>query len=160
MTEEQRDNPLYSDTAYDDAFRTMETLCDDLIIPFVNLMLGEKYDSTAVLRRLRNEHFVEHEDESTDRRITDSFFEIIFNGITKRYHLECESQKYSDDILIRIFEYATQIAKENGEGSTYKMKFNFPNSGLLLLKKFGGACDKAVIELEMPDGSSLENVLF
>ncbi len=84
MTEEQRDNPLYSDTAYDDAFRTMETLCDDLLIPFVNLMFGEKYDSTAVLRRLRNEHFVEHEDESTDKRITDSFFEIIFNGITKK----------------------------------------------------------------------------
>ncbi|SFD03464.1 hypothetical protein [Butyrivibrio sp. YAB3001] len=153
--EEQKNNPLYSDTAYDDAFRTMETVCDDLVIPFVNLMFEEKYDSTAVIKRLRNEHFVEHEDEATDKRITDSFFEIIWHGITKRYHLECESKKYSDEILIRIFEYSSQIAKENNESSSYKVRFNFPNSGLLLLKKADNAPDKAIIELDMPGGKTV-----
>ncbi len=152
MSEEQRDHPLYSDTAYDDAFRTMESRCDDLVIPFVNHMFGEKYDSTAVLKRLRNEHFVEHEDESTDKRITDSFFEIIFHGITKRYHLECESKKYTGEILVRIFEYGTQIAKDEESGDKYKRTFMFPNSGLLLLKKAKDAPEAATIEIILPDG--------
>ena len=35
MTKEGRpNNPLYSAFAYDDAFRTMETECDDILIPF------------------------------------------------------------------------------------------------------------------------------
>ncbi len=29
-----KENLLFSDIAYDDAFRTMETECDDLLIPF------------------------------------------------------------------------------------------------------------------------------
>ena len=35
---------IYSDTAYDDAFRTMEGECDDLVIGFVNHMFDEKYE--------------------------------------------------------------------------------------------------------------------
>ncbi|MCR4943348.1 MAG: hypothetical protein K5986_02595, partial [Clostridium sp.] len=152
MTEEQRDNPLYSDTAYDDAFRTMESRCDDLVIPFVNHMFGENYDSKAVIKRLRNEHFVEHENESSEKRITDSNFEIISEGKTKKYHLECEAQKYTGEILVRIFEYGTQIAKDEAAGDKYKRTFMFPNSGVLLLRKIKDAPEAATIGIILPDG--------
>lgn len=152
MTEEQRDNPLYSDTAYDDAFRTMESRCDDLVIPFVNHMFGENYDSKAVIKRLRNEHYVEHENESSEKRITDSSFEIIAKDKVKRYHLECESKKYTGEILVRIFEYGTQIAKDEASGEKYRMNFKFPNSGLLLLRKTKGAPEAATIGIILPDG--------
>ena len=35
--------PVYSDIAYDDAFRTMEGECDDVLIPFVNYFFSENY---------------------------------------------------------------------------------------------------------------------
>ena len=35
---------IYSDFAYDDAYRTMESECDDLLIPFVNYFHNENYD--------------------------------------------------------------------------------------------------------------------
>ena len=151
MTEEQRENPLYSDTAYDDAFRTMESRCDDLVIPFVNHMFGENYDSKAVIKRLRNEHYIEHENKSSEKRITDSSFEIISKGKAKRYHLECESKKYTGEILVRIFEYGTQIAKDESFGDKYRMIFQFPNSGLLLLRKTKEAPDFATIGIILPD---------
>ena len=57
----------------------MEGKCDDLLISFVSHMFKENYGSDAVVRRLRNEHFVEHEDGSKEKRVTDSIFEIMVN---------------------------------------------------------------------------------
>ena len=70
--ESMQSDSLYSDTAYDDAFRTMEGRCDDILIPFVSYMFGENYGVGAVVKRLRNEHFVEHKDSVDEKRITDS----------------------------------------------------------------------------------------
>ncbi len=148
-------DPYYSETAYDDAFRTMEGRCDDLLIPLVGHMFGEKYDKSAVVKRLRNEHFVEHEDGSNEKRITDSSFEITFNDVTKKYHLECESKPYDGTILIRMFEYGSQIAKDSADKDLYKVKLNFPNSGLLLLKDSGNVPDVACIEIIMPDNTEV-----
>lgn len=145
--------PLYSEMAYDDAFRTMEGRCDDLLIPFVSHMFKENYDKTAVVKRLRNEHFVEHENGSEEKRITDSYFDIIHNNITKKYHLECESKKYDGTLLVRIFEYGSQIAKDEYSGDLFKARFQFPNTGLLLLKSSSkNAPDSAALEIEMPNG--------
>ena len=56
MQEENKDkkaSPLYSEFAYDDAYRTMETECDDIVIPFVNYFYNENYDKNAKITRLR-----------------------------------------------------------------------------------------------------------
>ena len=84
----QKQSSLYSEFAYDDAFRTMETECDDIVIPFVNYFYKEDYDKNAVITRLRNEHFIEHEDQSDEKRITDSRFRITQNKISKLYHFK------------------------------------------------------------------------
>lgn len=151
----KKDDPVYSETAYDDAFRTMEGRCDDLLIPFVSHMFGEHYDKTAVVKRLRNEHYIEHEDGSEEKRVTDSFFDITYKDVTKRYHLECESKTYDGTILVRVFEYGTQIAIDNGMKSSYKAKFVFPESGILMLRKTRNAPDKAIIEIELPNGKDI-----
>ncbi|WP_022773681.1 hypothetical protein [Butyrivibrio sp. AE2015] len=148
---DKKNNPAYSETAYDDAFRTMEGRCNDLLIPFVNYMFDEEYDKSAVVKRLRNEHYIEHEDGSEEKRVTDSFFDITCNNITKRYHLECESKKYDGIILVRVFEYGTQIAIDNGEKSLYKARFTFPESGVLLLRAGNEVADKATIEIALPN---------
>ena len=152
MSEEKKDSTPDSATPYDDAFRTMETKCDDLLIPFVNHIFGENYDKGAVINRLRNEEYIEHKDKSLEKRITDSSFEIRYEDAVKRYHLECESSRYDESILIRIFEYDSQIARADSEGDRYKVRFRFPNSGLLILRRSRNTPEAAVIELEMPDG--------
>ncbi|SEF67603.1 hypothetical protein SAMN02910276_00815 [Butyrivibrio sp. Su6] len=152
---DKKNNPAYSETAYDDAFRTMEGRCNDLLIPFVNYMFDEEYDKSAVVKRLRNEHYIEHEDGSEEKRVTDSFFDITCNNITKRYHLECESKKYDGIILVRVFEYGTQIAIDNGEKSLYKARFTFPESGVLLLRAGNEVADKATIEIALPNNKEV-----
>ncbi len=49
----------YPCKAFDNAFRTVEGECDDVLIDFVNFVFHEKYDKTAVVVRLRNEHHIE-----------------------------------------------------------------------------------------------------
>ncbi|WP_034467655.1 hypothetical protein [Butyrivibrio proteoclasticus] len=159
MEEEQllkkKADPIYSDTAYDDAFKTMEGKCDDLVIPFVNHMFNEKYGKKAVIKRLRNEQFIECENAVDEKRITDSSFEITDNDITKKYHIECESKKYDGSILVRLFEYDSSIALRSGEGKERMLKVKFPNTGLLVLRTSGNEPDNATIEIEMPEGDSV-----
>ena len=152
---EKETNRIYSETAYDDAFRTMEGECDDIVIDFVNHMFGERYDKTAVITRLRNEHFVEQEDGTGRKRITDSSFEIRFGNVSKKYHMECESKKYDGTILVRIFEYDAQIALDNANRSLDKIHLKFPNTGLLLLRGSDKAPGKAGIEIELPGGEQV-----
>ena len=143
---------IYSDFAYDDAFRTMESECDDILISFVNYFHNEDYDRSAKVIRGRNEHFIEHEDHSEDKRITDSSFTIEANNRSKNYHYECESGKYDDSLLIRMFEYDAQIALDRAEVCEQRLRVEFPYSGLLLLRGSDGF-DKAVIEIVTSGGS-------
>ncbi len=122
-----KENLLLSDIAYDDAFRTMETECDDLLIPFVNFLFKENYGKDAVIIRLQNEQFIEHENHSDSKRITDSNFEINQNGISKKYHLECESKVYDGTILVRFFEYDSQIALAGAERDGAELKPKVPS---------------------------------
>ncbi len=154
MSEKTREgeNPMYSATPFDDAFRTMESECDDLLIPLVNYFFDENFDSDVVVTRLRNEHFIEKPDGSEQKRITDSLFCISSKEITKRYHLECESSGYDQSILVRIFEYTSQIALDTAEKGRQVLKVSFPHTGLLLLKEEGTAPDEAEIVIAVPEG--------
>ncbi len=151
-TNEKEASSLYSEFAYDDAFRTMETECDDIVIPFVNYFYNESYDKTAVITRMRNEHFIEHQDKTDEKRITDSHFTITYKGVCKKYHWECESQKYDGSMLVKLFEYDSQIAVDDSvvEGSV--LRVSFPNTGILLLRKHKKTPDKARIILTTPGG--------
>ena len=143
---------IYSDFAYDDAFRTAETECDDLLIPFVNYFHNESYGSSAKIIRGRNEHFIEHPDHSEDKRTTDSSFMIEDYGRRREYHYECESRGYDDTVLIRMFEYDAQIALDHAELGKHCLYVDFPYSGILLLRGKGGF-DEVDIELSTPGGT-------
>lgn len=146
--------PIYSNIEYDDAFRTMEGKCDDVLLPFVNYFFGENYDHTAVITRMRNEHIIEHEDHSKDKRISDSHFAITQNDICKKYHLECESKPYDGSLLVRLFEYGTQVAIEDAEFTEDVLHIRMPHTGLLLLRASKKAPRKAKILIETPEGSA------
>lgn len=125
---------IYSDFAYDDAYRTIGSECDDLLIPYVNYFHNESYDKTAKVIRGRNEHFIGHQDHSQDKRITDASFVIEYGGQRKKYHHEAESSKYDDSMLIRMFEYDAEIALDDAEIDGHLIRVAFPYSGILVLR--------------------------
>ncbi len=146
-------NPLDSFTPYDDAFRTMEGECDDLLIPLVNYFFHEDYGTNARVTRLRNEHFVESPDGSNKKKITDSHFGITDRGRSKLYHLECESGKYDGTILVKMFEYGSQIAVDGNINNKIQLNVSFPNAGVLLLRGRENDPNDAGIVIETPGGS-------
>ena len=152
---EKKTSPMHSDTAYDDAFRIMEGKCDDLLLPFINYFYNENYDNTAVINRLRNERFIEHEDSSNEKRITDSYFEIIWKNRIKRYHIEVESRGYSGTILIRMFQYISSIAIDESKSDYATVSVEFPNTGLYVLRDKGNPPKEVVFRVTAPNGERL-----
>ena len=121
-----------SNTPYDDVFRTLLNDCSSLIIPVINEVFGEKYRGDEEITFYPNEHFMQGQDTSTKEKITDSCFQVI--GIKKKkYHLECQSTT-DNKIIIRMFEYDTQIALDDGEIVKGTLTVRFPHSAILYLR--------------------------
>ena len=144
---------LYSDFAYDDAFRTMVVKCDELLIPFINYMFGEHYSNKARIYRGSNEHFVDKQGGAQDKRITDSLIKIVENNISHTYHVECESKEDVDGtIIVRIFEYDAQIALERSRTSRGRLDVYFPHTGILFLSSTDSTPDSMEIVIHTSGG--------
>lgn len=107
------ENQKMTNTPYDDVFRTLLNDCTPLIIPVINDVFGEQYSGNEEIIFSPNEHFLNRQGGNEDERITESSFQIRGKEI-KRYHLECQSSPDSS-LLVRFFEYGTQIALDEGE---------------------------------------------
>ena len=107
------ENQKMTNTPYDDVFRTLLNDCTPLIIPVINDVFGEQYSGNEDIIFSPNEHFLNRQGGNEDEWITDSSFQIRGKEI-KRYHLECQSSPDSS-LLVRFFEYGTQIALDEGE---------------------------------------------
>ena len=121
-------------TPYDDVFRTLLTDCTELMIPVVNEIFHTHYTGKETICLLQNEHFIKMPDGSEQERITDSSFEIISEetapiaqGQKKRYHIECQSTE-DGSMIVRMFEYDTQLALENREVTAGALVVHFPDS--------------------------------
>ena len=143
---------LYTEFAYDDAFRTMAVKCDDLLLPFLNYTFGEHYDSTACIVRGCNEHLIDRGVEVNEKRITDSLVQVSMNGITKKYHTECESSPDDGTILIRMFEYDAQIALEERTFENYTLNVRFPHTSVLFLRSRGRMPEEMTVNISTPGG--------
>ena len=137
---------------YDGAFRTIINDCSKFVIPFINEVFGESFTKDDEIVFHPNEHMINQQDEPDQKRITDTSFTIVGNE-RKSYHLECESSKYDGEILIRIFEYAAQIALDAGEVEGDTLKVSFPNSAVLFLRNTGKTPDMMHIIMDTPGGS-------
>lgn len=145
---------IESNTPYDDVCRTLMVECDDLVIPLINELFHENYSLEDRVVRGANEHFLEQQGGAEEKRVTDSLLEIV-NNITqkgKKYHLECESSSSDGTILIRIFEYAAQIALEAGTVEGEKLTVEFPHSAILYLRSQKQASKQMEIIVKTPGG--------
>ena len=139
-----------SATPYDDVFRTLLNDCSKLIIPVINEIFEEHYEGNETVRFYPNEHYINGQDGNEQKRITDSCF--ILQGQTwKKYHLECQSNSDSS-MLVRIFEYDTQIALDDGMISDNVLHVEFPNSAVLFLRSDKTVPDTMKISINTPKG--------
>ena len=149
-----------SNTPYDDVCRTLAVECDDLVIPLINEIFGEHYSHQDRVIRRANEHFLEQKGGAEEKRITDLLLEII-SHITKRgkkYHLECESSSSDGSILIRIFEYAAQIALDDGVVAGKELTVELPHSAIIYLRSKKPAQKQMKVNIRTPEGSISYNI--
>ena len=139
-------------TPYDDAFRTLLNDCRSLILPVINEAFGEHYTGKERIEFLPNEHFLNSEDGAEEKRITDSCFQVIdCMGNKKKYHVESQSTPDST-MLVRMFEYDTQIALDDGEVMGNTLTVSFPHSAVLFLRSTGETPDEMIIRMIAPAG--------
>ena len=137
---------------YDSVFRTLINDCKQRL-PFVlNEVFGENYDGTETVTFHPNEHFISRYDEPDDKRITDTNFTVA-GKITKEYHLECESSKYSSQMLVRIFEYDAQIALDHSRVEKNSIRVRFPNTAVLYLRSSRKTPGSMKVVIEAPGGT-------
>ena len=141
-------------TAYDDAFRTMITKCDDLVFALLNYMFGENYTGEEVIVRNANEELIQQDGGGIRKRITDAQLKVGTPRGQKKYHIECESSNKLGMVLVRIFEYGAQMALGESElqKESMTLQVQFPNAGALLLRGNKDTPKELTIRISVPGG--------
>lgn len=144
-------------TPYDDVFRTLLNDCSSLIIPVINEIFDERYSGDEEIVFLPETHFLNQQDGGEEKRITDASFKIVGKE-EKKFLYECQSTADSS-MLVRIFEYSTQIALDQGEITGNQLKVEIPHSAVLFLRCKDTTPDKMMIEMKTPGGTVCFNVM-
>lgn len=144
-------NIQITNTPYDDVFRTLLSDCSPLIIPVINEIFGEHYSGQEKITFSPNEHFLKQQDGNEEKRITDTSFRIEGKE-TKKYHLECQSNT-NNSMLVRFFEYDTQIALDGGEIKGNILTVTLPHSAALFLRHHASTPDSLKIRMVTPGGT-------
>ena len=144
-------NSKIVNTPYDDVFRTLLNDCSRLIIPVINEVFHECYSGEEKVVFSPEIHFLNQQDGEEVKRITDSSFTIVGKE-KKKFLYECQSTADSS-MLVRIFEYATQIALDQGEIIENTLKVEIPHSAILFLRSTRSTPDKMKIEMTTPGGT-------
>ena len=138
-------------TPYDDVFRTLLNDCRNLILPVLNEVFGEEYTGEEEIVPTSEIHYINQQDGYEEKRITDSSFKVIGKE-EKKFLCECQSTADSS-MLVRIFEYVTQIALDEGELAGNTLTVEFPHSMVLFLRSTKKTPDTMTIEMKTPGGT-------
>lgn len=150
------DNVRITNTPYDDVFRTLLNDCSPLIIPVINEVFGEHYSGQEKIIFSPNEHFMNQQGGNEEERVTDTSFKIEGKE-TKKYHLECQSST-DNSMLIRFFEYDTQIALDEGTMNGNILTVTLPHSAVLFLRHHASTPDTLKIKMVTPGGTVEYNI--
>ena len=144
-------------TPYDDVFRTLLNDCRRLIIPVINEIFHEDFSGDEEIVFMPETHFLNQQDGGEEKRVTDTSFKIVGKE-EKKFLYECQSTADSS-MLVRIFEYSTQIALDQGEIVGDTLKVEIPHSAILFLRCDTSTPDQMGIEMRTPGGTVRFDVL-
>ena len=132
-------------TPYDDTFRTLLQDCPELVVPLINELFGTNYTGREVVVSNENEIFFRNPEGKKEKRVTDSNLTLIsLKGISKRYHLECQSTA-DGTMEIRMWEYDAQIALMEKEYRNGVLHVKFPDSAVIYLRSSKTTSDELKI---------------
>lgn len=97
--------------------------------------------------------FLHKQDGKEEKRITDTSI-VIKRSVEdqgKGYHLECQSSK-DGTLIIRMYEYDSQIALKNGELEENTLTVRFPESAILYLRSDKKTPEYLWMKIETPGG--------
>ena len=151
------DNVRITNTPYDDVFRTLLNDCSFLIFPVINEVFGEHYSGQEKIIFSPNEHFLNQQGGNEEERITDTSFRIEGKE-SKKYHLECQSST-DNSMLVRFFEYDTQIALDEGTVNGNVLTVTLPHSAVLFLRHHASTPDTLKIRMVTPGGTVEYDIL-
>jgi hypothetical protein len=140
-------------TPYDDVFRTLVRDCKKLLIPLINETFGENYSGSEEIILKENELFIHRPDGTEDKRVTDSLVEIHKQNAGKDYHFECQSTA-DGNMVIRIYDYDSQIALRESEIKNGVLEVRFPHSAILYLRSTKNTPDILKIRIITPNGEA------
>jgi hypothetical protein len=123
-----------------------------MLLPLLNEIFGEHYKGDEKITFGVNEHYLNQQDGRGEKRITDSSFLVEGAEQTKRYHLECQSSEDSS-MLVRIFEYDSQIALDEGILREQVLEVTLPKSAVLFLRSSSKTPTEMQICINTPGGS-------
>ncbi|MCD8067969.1 MAG: helix-turn-helix domain-containing protein, partial [Lachnospiraceae bacterium] len=139
-------------TPYDDVFRTLLNDCTPMILPIINEMFGTAFTGDETIDLHPELHFLNRQGGEEEKRITDSSFTV--SGTVPRHFL-LEIQSTSDSsMLVRIFEYSTQIALDSGEITGNTLHVTIPDCGVLFLRSTRNTPERMLIRIDTPGGSA------
>lgn len=147
---------IKDNTPYDDVFRTMVNDLPRLTLKLINEMfayeLSEKYTGDEKVEMLENEHFLAQQDGGQEKRITDSRIKVVGpDEDVRQYHIECQSTA-DGSMLIRMFEYDSQIAIQESEITKQELVVHYPQSGVLYLRWTADTPKNLRITINTPGG--------
>ena len=123
------------------------------MIPVINDTFHTNYSKGESLILLANEFFMSGHSKNSSLIITDSYIQI--GG--KKYHIECQSTK-DGTMIIRMFEYDSQIAIDSAVIDGNRLTVKFPNSAVLYLRSNSNTPDIMQVQIETPGGSVFYDV--
>jgi hypothetical protein len=127
--------------------------CTPLIIPVVNDAFHENYSGKEDVAIRNSEHYINTTTGEVKKRISDASFVITDSmGKDKTYHIECESRP-DKTILMRLFEYDSQIALDMLDEKEIKDDFitlKFPHTAMIALRHTEKTPDSMTIRVEVP----------
>ena len=143
-------------TPYDDVFKTMVTDLPRITLKLINEMfrdtMSEKYTGNEPVEQLSNEVYLDGQDGEQGKRITDARIRVIGRSGVKQYHIECQSTP-DGSMIVRMFEYDSQIALQDSDNTGQELTVNFPESGILYLRHNKTTPDRMMININTPGGS-------
>ncbi|MCD8067424.1 MAG: helix-turn-helix domain containing protein [Lachnospiraceae bacterium] len=143
-------------TPYDDVFRTLLNDCTPMILPIVNEMFGTSYTGDETIDFHPDQHFLNQQGGKQEKRITDSSFTVA-DAVPRHYLLELQSTSDSS-MLVRIFEYSTQIALDSGEITGSTLHVSIPDCGILFLRSTRNTPERMKIRIDTPGDSAAFDV--
>ena len=142
-----------SSTPYDDVFLTLLQDCSTLILPVLNELFHRNYTGETEKIVFEKDKLIISQQDGQEKRTTDSLFSVEDAAHGKKYYpIECQSTP-DNSMMLRMFEYDSQIALNHCElvGDTLKVKF--PESAVLYLRHNQNTPDVLKIEINTPGGS-------